>query len=190
MNWKITIFAWALFFLGLGVELAIDYALRMQDGNPRTGGLSPATYYITQIILFLCAFFLSVKGTRSMKKWFSRVIVVSIQVAIGSVLYLWALYSYVLNAGIDSLWCLSRTTLRSRLTSQCSGRGTRCRFVCMFASSHYRTQTAPAYHAADWGVMWERATWKSTNSRIRFLAWMLWTRPIKEKINHVYFIVP
>lgn len=103
MNWKITIFAWALFFLGLGVELAIDYALRMQDGNPRTGGLSPATYYITQIILFLCAFFLSVKGTRSMKKWFSRVIVVSIQVAIGSVLYLWALYSYVLNAGIDSL---------------------------------------------------------------------------------------
>ena len=38
------------------------------------------------------------------------------------------------------------------LTSQCSGCGTRCRFVCMLASSHFRTQIAKAYHAADWGV--------------------------------------
>ena len=39
------------------------------------------------------------------------------------------------------------------LTIQCSGRCTRCRFVCMLASSHFRTQTAIAYNAADWGVM-------------------------------------
>jgi len=27
------------------------------------------------------------------------------------------------------------------------------RFVCMLASSHFRTQTASAYNATDWGVM-------------------------------------
>ena len=29
---------------------------------------------------------------------------------------------------------------------------TRCPFVCMFASSHFRTQIAPTYNAVDWGV--------------------------------------
>lgn len=103
MNWKITLFAWLLFFAGLGVELVVDYTLRMRDGNPRSGGLAPSIYYGTQVVLFLCAFFLLLRGTLSLEKRYNRVLVLAVQVAIGSILYFWALFSYVIGAGIDSL---------------------------------------------------------------------------------------
>ena len=45
-----------------------------------------------------------------------------------------------------------RCIVKSILTRPCSRRCTRCRFVCMLASSHFCTQTATAYTATDGGV--------------------------------------
>ena len=102
MNWKLTLFAWALFFFGLVIELSVDFALRMQDRNPKTGGLSSDIYYGVQIILFLFAFYLSVLGTRDFQKRINRTFIVLLQIAIGFVLYLFILFSYVLGFEIDS----------------------------------------------------------------------------------------
>lgn len=103
MNWRLTIIAWLLFFVGLGIELSADYSLRMRDGNIRTGGLSPNIYYGVQTILFLSALFLGVIGVSNFKKRIIQFFVVSIQIAIGFILYIYILFSYVLGTGIDSL---------------------------------------------------------------------------------------
>jgi len=103
MNWRLTIIAWSLFFVGLVIELSVDYALRMRDGNMHTGGFSSNIYYGIQAVLFLSALFLGVRGASNFKKRIIQFLVVSIQIAIGFILYIWILFSYVLGAGIDSL---------------------------------------------------------------------------------------
>ena len=67
-----------------------------------------------------------------------------------SILVYWSSVPVALIVRNSNVEAIDRA--RMHLTNQCSGRCTRCRFVCMVAGSHFCTQIAPAYNAADWGV--------------------------------------
>ena len=103
MNWRLTIIAWSIFFFGLGIELSVDYTLRMRDGDMHTGGFSPTIYYGVQTVLFLSALFIGVRGVSKFKKHIIQAFVLSVQIAFGFILYILILFTYVLGAGIDSL---------------------------------------------------------------------------------------
>ena len=103
MKWRMTFLAWILFFCGLGVELYIDFSLRMQDDNPKTGGLSPIHYFGYQVLLALSSVLVAFLACRGIAKLYFRILIVVAQVVLGFVLYMLILLHYVLEYDIDSL---------------------------------------------------------------------------------------
>ena len=91
------------FFAGLGLELGIDYYLRMVDGNPKTGGLEPNLYYGIQLLLSVVAIVLAFIACQKISVLAYRVLIVAIQGVLGFGVYLYVLLYYVFESGIDSM---------------------------------------------------------------------------------------
>ena len=98
-----TIMGWVLFFGGLGIEFAVDYTLRMRDGDITTVGIDELLGFSIQILLGIGAAILLYQGTASFKKIWQRLSAVSIQVILAWVIYVIVSLWYVTGTGIDSL---------------------------------------------------------------------------------------
>lgn len=94
---------WFVFLGGLGIELGIDYLIRMRDGDIRTGGLPETLFFALQLMLATVALLMAWQATRSLEAAWKRLTVVSLQAGIGFVLYAIIGLMYVVGNGIDSL---------------------------------------------------------------------------------------
>lgn len=100
---KRILLAWLVFFGGFLVEIAIDYALRMADGNIRTGGIPEPGWFLVQWVLAVVALGLLYTGTNDIRPLYRRLLSVSIHAAIAFAAYLVIGFCYVVGAGVDSL---------------------------------------------------------------------------------------
>lgn len=103
MKWSVAVLSWVLFFVGLGLELGIDYYLRMVDGDPKTGGMAPILYYGIQLLLLVVAVILAFIGCQKISVLTYRVLIVAVQGVLGFGVYLCILLYYVFEFGIDSM---------------------------------------------------------------------------------------
>lgn len=100
---RLTIRAWIVFFGGFGLEIAADRALRMQDGYVRTGGIPELLWFFLQIVLAIAALSLAYVATKPLRRPWLRLLALSIQAALGFLLYAAISLYYVVGTGIDSL---------------------------------------------------------------------------------------
>lgn len=100
---KLTIIAWLVFFAGLGVEMLVDYLLRSQDGNIRTGGIPETLWFLMQIFLGAVSVWLAFLGTSSLVRLWKRLLVLAVELLVGFAVYIFMVLFYVVGMGIDSL---------------------------------------------------------------------------------------
>ena len=93
---KKSIIAWLIFFGGLGLEICIDYILRVQDGSIRTGGIPEPLWFFIQIILGAISIWLGYLGTNSFIKTWKRLLVLAIEVGLGILAYVFIVLIYVI----------------------------------------------------------------------------------------------
>jgi len=95
--------AWFIFVGGVAVTIAVDYFLRMQDGNIRTGGIPHEVMASIHIVLAAISLWMLIRATKALSKSWKRVFLLCLQVAIGFALYAFSLLFYVIESGIDSV---------------------------------------------------------------------------------------
>ena len=98
-----TLLAWLLYFGLLGIELFIDYQLRMQDGNVRTGGIPEMLLFALFWIQAFAAAILLWQGTRELNALWKRFSFFGLQVGLGFIAHVAIGLWYVVGHGIDSL---------------------------------------------------------------------------------------
>jgi len=96
-------FPWLVFFGGLSLEILIDYILRMQDSDIRTGGIPENVWFYIQIFLAIVSVIYAYIVTNKTFRPLVRIGIVSLQLTLGFLLYLFVLLFYVLGTGIDSM---------------------------------------------------------------------------------------
>lgn len=94
---------WGIFFVGFGALIACDYALRIRDGDVKSGGLPEMLWFAVQWLLAVPSAGLIWRGTRTRQLRVAAFGELAVHVAVGFVLYLWISLSYLTEAGIDSL---------------------------------------------------------------------------------------
>ena len=100
---KKTIIAWFIFFGGFALEISVDYLLRIQDENIRTGGIPELLWFIIQIILAISALWLAFLATKPLVIIWRRLLVLGLQAGIGFIIYVVIGLNYIVGTGIDSL---------------------------------------------------------------------------------------
>jgi len=100
---KKTLLAWIVFLGCMGVEMAIDYTLRIRDGNVQTGGIPEPLWFILQLSFSAVSLRLAYAGTLPMGVLWKRILAVAAQAATGLFLYGFIGLYYVVSSGIDSL---------------------------------------------------------------------------------------
>jgi hypothetical protein len=98
---KRTVLAWVLFIGGLGLELAIDYLLRIYDGDIKTGGIPELLLFLITIALASIAVWLAFTATKPLGSRWKRLVVVAPQAVVGYVVYAFIAIYYVCSTGID-----------------------------------------------------------------------------------------
>jgi hypothetical protein len=96
-------FPWLVFFGGLSIEILIDYIWRMQDSNIRTGGIPEHVWFYIQICFAVVSAIYAYIITNKAFNPLVRIGIVSLQLAVGFLLYLFIVLFYVLGTGIDSM---------------------------------------------------------------------------------------
>lgn len=100
---KRILLAWLIFIGGFLLEVAIDYALRMQDGEIRTSVLSEPLWFLIQWVFAAIAIWLLYTGTNGIHPQWKRLIIVSTHAAFAFFIYLVIGFYYIVGMGIDSL---------------------------------------------------------------------------------------
>jgi hypothetical protein len=95
------VLAWIVFFGGFAMEIGIDYALRIRDGDVRTGGIPETLWFLIQIVLAAVALWLAFRATETLGSWWKRLLIVGLQAAIAFIPYAFIGINYVCGAGID-----------------------------------------------------------------------------------------
>lgn len=106
---KKTAIGWFIYLLGLASLLAVDYFVRIADGDVKTGGIPEVLGMLFILMVSGWATYLLYKGTESlMSKPFSkkmlygfRFLIVGLQVGIGWFISAVTGILYICNAGID-----------------------------------------------------------------------------------------
>ncbi len=91
---------WMVFAVGWAVESHVDMALRLEDGDVRSGGLGRELWFSIHVVLAFIALCVAVWMQRSWPLWL-RVLAPVGQCALGFVLYVFACLSYGIASGID-----------------------------------------------------------------------------------------
>jgi len=85
----------------MALWMAVDYLLRVQDGDVRTGGIPTELSALVHIALAVGALWLAFRGTKPVWVWWKRFLIVAVQAVFGFVLYAVVGINYVCRAGID-----------------------------------------------------------------------------------------
>ena len=94
---------WIIYLVGLCLEIGVDYFLRMQDGNIRSGGLPDSVLFLISVVLAGVSVGLVFIATKPLMHIWKRLLSLVVQVVLGFVIYLFVTFNYVLGTGIDSL---------------------------------------------------------------------------------------
>ena len=100
---KKSIIAWLVFFGGFGFMLLVDYFLRIQDGNIKSGGIPELLFFTTIIALSLLAIWQLYMASIAIKSLWKQLLVLGVQVGIAFILYAFLSLFYVVGVGIDSM---------------------------------------------------------------------------------------
>jgi len=92
-----------MYFGILGIELFIDYQLRIQDGNVRSGGIPDELLSGMLIIQASVAAVLLWQGTGQLNALWKRLSLFLFQLGVGFVAHVAIALWYVVGHGIDSL---------------------------------------------------------------------------------------
>ena len=95
------ILPWLVFFGGLALEFGLDYALRIRDGDVRTGGIPQPLWFAILWALAAIALWLAYEATGNIAALWKRLSIVALQAAVAFFLYAAMAISYVCGAGID-----------------------------------------------------------------------------------------
>lgn len=98
-NW-IALATWVAFFAAFALETYLDWSLRVADGNVHDGGLTRSTWFALHTVFAMAALSGLVFAARRLK-WSLAILVVSLQLAVGAVLYVFACLAYGIGSGID-----------------------------------------------------------------------------------------
>jgi len=97
-----SIIEWFIWIFGTFSLFLIDYFIRINDGNIRTGGINENLLSALIYSVGLVSVWFLYMGVRKKAIWF-KIIVITTQVVIGYFLFIWVLLYYVCTVGIDCI---------------------------------------------------------------------------------------
>ncbi len=100
---KKTIIAWMSLIGGISIVFAVDYSLRIMDGNKYDGGITETVFFILQVALLVFFVWLLFQGSKFLVSLWQRLLFVAIQIPISIVLYFVMLLFYLAISGVDTM---------------------------------------------------------------------------------------
>lgn len=100
---KNTLYLWIIFWLGIGIELGMDFFLRWKNGGSSDVRISESYWLFFQLILAVVVSILVYKKLPNNKNSIFKMFLISIQVLSNFIIYLFVLVFYILESGLGTM---------------------------------------------------------------------------------------